>query len=77
MAIPAQTGTMATHRAVENMILTILPLLSSVVPVEEEVVNLSYVLLLELKNCDNFRHRRRRDLSNLPPATTGYRRLSP
>ena len=32
------------------------------------------VYLLELKNSDNFRHRRRRDLSNLPPATTGYRR---
>ena len=33
--------------------------------------------LLELKNSDNFRRRRRRNLSNLPPATTGYRRLSP
>ena len=31
-------------------------------------------LLLELKNSDNFRRRRRRNLSNLPPATTGYRR---
>ena len=33
-----------------------------------------YMYVLVLKNSDNFRRRRRRNLSNLPPATAGYRR---
>ncbi len=33
-----------------------------------------HTYVLELKNRDKFHRRRRRDLSNLPLATTGYRR---
>ena len=34
----------------------------------------AHTCTLALKNSDNFRHRRRQDLSNLLPATTSYRR---